>query len=106
MDPDETRIVERRTRLVVDQMSRRVMKRMGQLRITAVELGERMGVSRPRVSQLMHGDEMTVVMFDRLTVALEVTPEWWLKPVGRKYAKRPDPAAAMVERVKRISRGS
>lgn len=104
-DPKQTRVIERTVRLTVQQLSRRVHLRLGQLNMTMKDVGERMGVSGPLVSRAVNAEDMTTEMFDRLSNALEVTAEWWEKPIGRTFDDRPDPAAALMQRVRDISGG-
>lgn len=92
-------------RETVDDMLRRVHTRLGQMDMTTDDLADRMGVSRPRVSQLINGEEITAHMFERLTVALDVEPGWWQVPIARPSAVRPDPAQAMFDSADKISRG-
>lgn len=92
-------------RLTVDQFTRRVHLRLGQLDITQVDLAKKMRVNRSRISQLINKAEITGEAFDRLTVALKVKPEWWALPIDRPPpSEKPDPAAAMLARVDEITR--
>lgn len=77
----ETPVVERRVRLVITELPRRVSLRLGQMGITTSELARRMGCSRPFVSRMMHRPRLTLEAFQRLTVALEVDEAWWLEPL-------------------------
>jgi plasmid maintenance system antidote protein VapI len=104
-EPAQTRVVERRVRLVVEQLTRRVMLRLGELDLTTEELAGRMAISRPRLSLLIHSEELTAEAFDRLTAALEVDPSWWELPIAREFSQRPDPAGALLARVKTFSKG-
>lgn len=99
--PVTTRVVERVVRLEVGNLNRRVMRRLGQMDMTTAELADRLGVSRPRVSLLINSQELTVEAFERLTAALEVTPEWWETPVGRTPTSEPNAAGALMARVKK-----
>jgi transcriptional regulator with XRE-family HTH domain len=100
----ETAIIERRVRCTVTALRRRVFDRLGELGLTSEDLAQRMGVARPRVSLLIHSEELTAEMFERLTEALEVTADWWQRPIFKPTGG--DPAGAMVARVKEISRKS
>ena len=51
MDPPETKVVERVVRLTVEQFTRRVHIRLGQLDMTTKDLSKRLGVNRTRISQ-------------------------------------------------------
>ncbi len=90
--------------LEVDQLTRRVMHRLGEMNLTIADLAARLGVSRPYISKLIHGGEMTASAFERLSGALGVDLEWWQRPIGLRFARRPDPAGAMLDRVRDISR--
>lgn len=88
--------------LVVDQLSRRVMVRLGELNLTTEDLGKILGVSRPRISSLIHREELTVEAFERLTRALKVDRAWWEKPIARTFERPPDAAAAILARVRKM----
>ncbi len=91
-------------RLTVDQFTRRVHLRLGQLDLTTADLAKRLGVNRSRISQLINQEEITAQAFERLTVALEVEPGWWVVPIGRPApSEKPDPAAALLARVDEIA---
>ena len=79
----DTNIVERRVVRRVDWFARRVSRRLAQLGMNMDDLAEKLGVSRPRVSAVLLRGDVTVDMFERISDALGVAPDWWDEPVAR-----------------------
>lgn len=61
-------------------MDRRVGLRLDELDWTMDELAERMGTSRPRVSQIIHAKAITEDVWESLSEALSMTMEDWERP--------------------------
>ena len=61
-------------------MARRVGLRLDDLDWTMDELAEKLGMSRPRVSQIIHAETITEDVWERLSEALSMTMEDWETP--------------------------
>lgn len=73
-------VIERQT---IDQMPRRVARRIRSLQLRHADIAKRMGVSGAVLSDRTHGPTMSLAFFQRLCVALEADPgdDFWSEPL-------------------------
>lgn len=85
---------------VVDQFGERVYRRaVVELGLPLATVAERLGVAPSRLSWLMRARRLTVRMFERISRALEVGPEYWTQALPN-----PKPASAAQIRRRLIRR--
>jgi len=95
---DQCRVMERRVRLVVDQLPRRFYVGLQERGLSVSEVARRLRVSRPVVYRWVHAGEITVEALERLSAALGVDEAWWQRPLPPP-PKALDAASVIASRV-------
>lgn len=87
IEPPTTRIIgaDGQEVMVVRWITRRVYKRCRQLNLHLLAMSKQLGVSRPRVSQIVHEEKISERQLRRISEILQVEyPAYWQEDVERK----------------------
>lgn len=81
------KVVKTTTVVEVHQFTRRAHRRCRELGIELQDIAARMGVTKGRIAQQIRRAQMDESVFLKLSEALEMTTEDWLRPIPSQFSK-------------------